>query len=149
LYDLRKGFLKGRVEKRIYNDSELPLSDKFHVLSAEVLDPASIPMLEIDGYKGGVFFNWPYDVWRGVIMELMENQKKMDFAIGVRGNGKLSLRANPGVDIGQIAAKYFGGGGHPGAAGGELKESRLRDLNHVIKAIKNQIEAHSEAHSKG
>jgi len=148
LYDLRKGFLKGRVGKRIYSDSELPLNDKFHMLSAEVLDPASIPILEIDGYKGGVFFNWPHDVWRGVIMELMENQKKMDFAIGVRGNGKLSLRANPGVDIGQIAAKYFNGGGHPGAAGGELNESRLRDLNHAIQVIKNQIEAHSETHSE-
>lgn len=141
LYDLRKQFLKGRVEKRVYADSELPLADKFHKLSAEVLDPDSIPMLEIDGYRAGVFLNWPHDVWRGVIMELMENQKRMDMAIGVRGNGKLSLRANPGVDVGQIAARYFGGGGHPGAAGGELRESRLRDVQHALKAINQQIQS--------
>ncbi|MFP4154982.1 MAG: DHHA1 domain-containing protein [Halothiobacillaceae bacterium] len=141
LYDLRKQFLKGRVEKRVFADRELPLADKFHKLSAEVLDPTSIPMLEIDGYRAGLFLNWPHDVWRGVIMELMENQQRMDMAIGVRGNGKLSLRANPGVDVGTIASRYFGGGGHPGAAGGELRESRLRDVQHALKAITQQIES--------
>ncbi|MDD3610641.1 MAG: DHHA1 domain-containing protein [Halothiobacillaceae bacterium] len=145
LYDLRKSFLKGRVEKRLFNEAEIPLNDKFHALSAQVLAAEDMPMLTIDGYRVGVFYNWPHEVWRGVIMELMENQNRMDMAISVRGNGRLSLRANPGVDVGQLSARYFEGGGHPGAAGGSLKETRLRDLPHALRCIQAQVEAVNKA----
>jgi len=149
LYDNRKAFLSGRIDDAVINDPELPLNDKFHLLSADTLNEATVPMLEIDGFRAGVFFNWPHDVWRGVIMDWMESRKKMDFAIGVRGNGKLSLRANPGVNVGEISAKYFKGGGHPGAAGGELRETRLRDLNHAVSAIKQAIAPPSENEENG
>lgn len=139
LYDLRKQFLEGRIEKSDFDDPELPLNDKFHLLSAAVLDEDTVPMVDIDGHRAGIFFNWPHDVWRGVIMDMMEARQKMDIAISVRGNGKLSLRANPGVDVGAISAKYFRGGGHPGAAGGELKDNRLRDLDHAVSSIKQTV----------
>jgi len=144
LYDHRKDFLAERVDAEVIKDPELPLNDKYHILSAGTLDESTVPMLEIDGFRAGVFFNWPHDVWRGVIMDMMETRKKMDFAIGVRGNGRLSLRANPGTHVGEISGKYFKGGGHPGAAGGELRETRLRDLNHAVSAIKNAIAAAAE-----
>ncbi len=139
LYDIRKQFLEGRIDKADMNNPELPLNDKFHLLSAAVLDETTVPMVMIDGVKTGIFYNWPHDVWRGVIMDMMETRQVMDMAIGVRGNGKLSLRANPGVDAGAISAKYFRGGGHPGAAGGELKDNRLRDLDHAVSLIKQTI----------
>ncbi|HQS02140.1 MAG: hypothetical protein B7Y07_02065 [Halothiobacillus sp. 24-54-40] len=139
LYDIRKQFLEGRIDKTDIQNPELPLNDKFHLLSAAVLDETTVPMVLIDGVKTGIFYNWPHDVWRGVIMDMMETRKVMDMAIGVRGNGKLSLRANPGVDAGAISAKYFRGGGHPGAAGGELKDNRLRDLDHAVSIIKQTI----------
>ena len=140
LFDVRKTFLKGRVEKRIFNDENLPLNDKFHMLSASVLDEDFVPVLEIEGVRTGVFFNWPHDVWRGVIMDMMEARGQIDMAMGIRGNGRLSLRANPGVNAGEISARYFGGGGHPGAAGGELKDTRLRDLAHAVSAIQKTLE---------
>lgn len=139
LYDARKKFLDGRIDDAQINNPELPLNDKFHILAASVLDETTVPLLDIDGVRTGVFFNWPHDVWRGVIMDMMETRQKMDMAIGVRGNGKLSLRANPGVDAGAISAKYFRGGGHPGAAGGELRDNRLRDLDHAVSSIKQTI----------
>lgn len=141
LFDVRKAFLTGRIEKRAFNEENLPLNDKFHILSASVLDEDVVPVLEIEGIRTGVFFNWPHDVWRGVIMDMMETRGQIDMALGVRGNGRLSLRANPGVNAGEISARYFGGGGHPGAAGGELKESRLRDLAHAVSAIQKALAA--------
>lgn len=140
LYDIRKAFLKGRIEKAVFADAERPLKDKYHYLSAQLLNLDDVPMIEIDGAKAGVFFNWPHDVYRGVIMELMENRRLMDMAISVRGNGRLSLRSNEGVNVGEISSKYFGGGGHPGAAGGALKETRLRDARHAVKAILNTVQ---------
>lgn len=139
VYDFRKDFLKGRVDDGVYADSETPLKDKFHKLSALMLPEGSVPMLRIDGYRAGIFFNWPHDVFRGVVMELMENQGKMDMAIRVGGNGRMSLRSNNGVDVGIIAGRYFEGGGHPGAAGGVLKDTRLKDVNQALRAISQAI----------
>ncbi|MFZ5466513.1 MAG: DHHA1 domain-containing protein [Pseudomonadota bacterium] len=139
VYDFRKDFLKGRVDDGVYADSETPLKDKFHKLSALMLPEGAIPMLRIDGYRAGIFFNWPHDVFRGVVMELMENQGKMDMAIRVGGNGRMSLRSNNGVDVGIIAGRYFEGGGHPGAAGGVLKDNRLKDVNQALRSISQAI----------
>jgi hypothetical protein len=144
LFEIRKAFLKGRIEKRVFNDENLPLNDKYHILSASVLDEDVVPILEIDGVRTGIFFNWPHDVWRGVIMDMMETRGRIDMALGIRGNGRLSLRANPGVNAGEISARYFGGGGHPGAAGGEIRDSRLRDLAHAVSAIRKTLEAVAE-----
>lgn len=139
VYDFRKEFLKGRIPDGVYADSETPLKDKFHKLSALTLPEGSIPMLRIDGYRAGIFFNWPHDVFRGVVMELMENQGKMDMAIRVGGNGRMSLRSNNGVDVGIISGRYFEGGGHPGAAGGVLKDNRLKDVNQALRSISQTI----------
>ncbi|MEF3192758.1 MAG: hypothetical protein K6346_00830 [Halothiobacillaceae bacterium] len=139
VYDFRKDFLKGRVDDGVYADCETTLKDKYHKLSALMLPEGSVPMLRIDGYRAGIFFNWPHDVFRGVVMELMENQGKMDMAIRVGGNGRMSLRANNGVDVGIIAGRYFEGGGHPGAAGGVLKDTRLKDVNQALRAISQAI----------
>lgn len=135
VYDYRKDFLRGRIADAAVNDSEAPLKDKFHKLCAEVIPPSEIPMLRIDGYRAGIFFNWPHDVFRGVVMELMENQGKMDMAIRVGGNGRMSLRSNNGVDVGIISGRYFEGGGHPGAAGGVLKDTRLKDVQQALRSI--------------
>ena len=139
VYDFRKDFLKGRVDDGVYLDHETPLKDKFHKLSAIALPEGSIPMLRIDGYRAGIFFNWPHDVFRGVVMELMENQGKMDMAIRVGGNGRMSLRSNNGVDVGIISGRYFEGGGHPGAAGGVLRDNRLKDVNHALRSISQTV----------
>lgn len=135
LYDTRKSFLRERIDEAEVENPDIPLNDKFHILSARLLDDTTVPMVTIDGVRTGIFYSWPHEVWRGVIMDMMETRKVMDMAISVRGNGKLSLRANPGVDAGAISAKYFKGGGHPGAAGGELKDNRLRDLSHAVSCI--------------
>lgn len=139
VYDFRKNFLSGRIADEALSDSEKPLKDKFHKLCAEVIPPDQIPMLRIDGYRAGIFFNWPHDVFRGVVMELMENQGKMDMAIRVGGNGRMSLRSNNGVDVGIISGRYFEGGGHPGAAGGVLKDNRLKDVNQALRSISQTI----------
>ncbi|MEW6444436.1 MAG: DHHA1 domain-containing protein [Pseudomonadota bacterium] len=139
VYDYRKEFLRGRIADTAVDDSEAPLKDKFHKLCAEVIPPSEIPMLRIDGYRAGIFFNWPHDVFRGVVMELMENQGKMDMAIRVGGNGRMSLRSNNGVDVGVISGRYFEGGGHPGAAGGVLKDTRLKDVQQAIRSISQTI----------
>ncbi|MEW5838235.1 MAG: hypothetical protein AB1717_05325 [Pseudomonadota bacterium] len=134
-YDYRKNFLSQRIADERRDNPENTLKEKYHFLSAQKVQPEDVPMLKIDGYRTGIFFNWPHDVFRGVVMELMENRGQMDIAIRVGGNGRMSLRANEGVDVGIISGMYFEGGGHPGAAGGVLRDNRLRDVEQAMRAI--------------
>lgn len=138
-YDYRKDFLHQRIEEERRNNPENTIKDKYHYLSATQIKPEHVPMLRIDSYRTGLFFNWPHDVFRGVVMELMENRGQMDIAIRIGGNGRMSLRANEGVDVGIISGMYFEGGGHPGAAGGVLRDTRLKDVDQAIKAITQQV----------
>ena len=134
-YDYRKAFLRERIAAERCENPENTLKEKYHFLSAEAVQPEDVPMLKIDGYRTGIFFNWPHDVFRGVAMELMENRGQMDIAIRVGGNGRMSLRANEGVDVGIISGMYFEGGGHPGAAGGVLRDNRLKDVDQAMRSI--------------
>lgn len=139
VYDYRKGFLRMRIAAALCDNQEATLKEKFHKLSAEAIPLDAVPMLRIDSYRAGIFFNWPHDVFRGVVMELMENRGQMDFAIRVGGNGRMSLRANEGIDVGFISGMYFEGGGHPGAAGGVLKDNRLKDVKQAMRAISQAV----------
>ena len=138
-YDYRKSFLRERIAAERCENPENTLKEKYHFLSAEAVQPEDVPMLRIDGYRTGIFFNWPHDVFRGVAMELMENRGQMDIAIRVGGNGRMSLRANEGVDVGIISGMYFEGGGHPGAAGGVLRDNRLKDVEQAMRAISQAV----------
>jgi hypothetical protein len=139
VYDYRKDFLRVRIAAELCDNQEATLKEKFHKLSAEAIPLDAVPMLRIDSYRAGIFFNWPHDVFRGVVMELMENRGQMDFAIRVGGNGRMSLRANEGIDVGFISGMYFEGGGHPGAAGGVLKDNRLKDVKQAMRAISQAV----------
>jgi oligoribonuclease NrnB/cAMP/cGMP phosphodiesterase (DHH superfamily) len=135
VYDYRKAFLRERIASDLCENPENTLKEKFHRLAADAVLPEDIPMLRIDSYRTGIFFNWPHDVFRGVAMVLMEQRKQMDIAIRVGGNGRMSLRANENVDVGIISGMYFEGGGHPGAAGGVLRDNRLKDVDQAMRAI--------------
>ena len=63
------------------------------------------------------------------------------------GRVKVSWRAQPGVDVSQIAFQ-FGGGGHPAASGAEIQGS-LEDVQEkVLQATFNMLESNSN-HKNG
>lgn len=139
VYDYRKGFLRERIDSVFCENPENTLKEKFHRLAADAVLPEDVPMLRIDGYRMGIFFNWPHDVFRGVAMVLMEQRKQMDIAVRIGGNGRMSLRANENVDVGIISGMYFEGGGHPGAAGGVLRDNRLKDVEQAMRSISQAV----------
>jgi len=139
VYNYRKAFLRERIASDFCENPENTLKEKFHRLAADAVLPEDVPMLRIDSFRTGIFFNWPHDVFRGVAMVLMEQRKQMDIAIRVGGNGRMSLRANENVDVGIISGMYFEGGGHPGAAGGVLRDNRLKDVEQAMRAISQAV----------
>jgi len=50
------------------------------------------------------------------------NNPDIDFYMDVNFKGNVSLRSNDKLDVSQMAAKILGGGGHPNASGGKIKE---------------------------
>ncbi len=50
------------------------------------------------------------------------NNPDIDFYMDINFKGNVSLRSNDKLDVSQMAAKILGGGGHPNASGGKIKE---------------------------
>lgn len=69
---------------------------------------------------------------------------EFDFFIDISSKKTISLRANGKVDVSQIAAKFFGGGGHKNASGGmfgtykdsfDYENIKLQLQNHINKIL--------------
>ncbi|MGP1561393.1 MAG: DHH family phosphoesterase [Helicobacteraceae bacterium] len=67
---------------------------------------------------------------------LLKNQD-YDFFIDVGYTGNISMRANGKVDVSQMAAKLFNGGGHPNAAGGRV--TGLKET-FIYENVKHQVQ---------
>ncbi len=50
----------------------------------------------------------------------LKNNPEFDFFMDVAPSGNVSLRADNKMDVSAFAQEYFGGGGHPNAAGGRM-----------------------------
>jgi phosphoesterase RecJ-like protein len=48
---------------------------------------------------------------------------------------KMSFRSKGTFDVNQFAKKYFGGGGHINAAGGVLRSSLDKTIEHFLSSI--------------
>lgn len=72
----------------------------------------------------------------------------VDFVIDVGGRGTLSLRADDKIDVSVLAKELAGGGGHPNASGGRLKNFRDKyiyaDVKEYILDTLNNIEPKSK-----
>ncbi|MCV6608646.1 MAG: DHHA1 domain-containing protein [Campylobacterales bacterium] len=89
-----------------------------------------------------------YDQYKGILTNAIGNSSVLgnafltansdyDFFLDVGNTGNISLRADGNIDVSKIAAKFFGGGGHPNASGGRAQG--LRDI-FIYPTLKSQIE---------
>ncbi len=70
---------------------------------------------------------------------------EFDFFMDINRNGNIGLRADNKIDVSQMAAKLFGGGGHANAAGGRLPG--VKDIfvyDRVKELVTNHIRSHEE-----
>ena len=65
----------------------------------------------------------------GVLVSVMLTEK-------MTGNVRVSIRSRFGVEVHRLAMRYFNGGGHPKASGGQLK----MDLRTATKYTQEVVE---------
>ncbi len=88
-----------------------------------------------EGYKGIL----TYSIGNVSVIgnEFLVKNPDFDFFMDVTGRKTVSLRANGNIDVGEMAKKIAGGGGHKNASGGKL--NNFKD-SFIYNNIKKQIE---------
>lgn len=64
---------------------------------------------------------------------------EIDFILNVSPSGSISLRSADRVDVSKIAARLAGGGGHPNASGGRLKDFKEAFTYEQVKLFINEL----------
>lgn len=143
LYEIKEAFLLDQgLSEDIVRDDNQAIANKYFSLVFDFVMKHGFSVIEIDGHKSAVFYNWQHSVFQHVTARLFEESDKVDMAIRIAPQGRVSFRSEtPDVNVGNIAAQYFGGGGHPCASGGALKVKKVNNEAEGIKIINQMIGA--------
>ena len=98
------------------------------------------------GYKGILTFSLGNTSIIG--NGILRANDDIDFVIDVGGRGTLSLRADDKIDVSILAKELAGGGGHPNASGGRIKNFKDKFLYENVKAYIVNLLSEIEPQSK-
>jgi oligoribonuclease NrnB/cAMP/cGMP phosphodiesterase (DHH superfamily) len=143
LHEIKEDFLRTQhMRADLVENPDLMLASKYYHLVFNFIKEAPIRTLNIDGMRAGIFYDWNHAVFQHVTSMLFNETQRVDIAIRVASAGKISMRSNDAEkhNVGALSAKYFGGGGHPCAAGGTLKNKRINSELEAVKAIEAMLE---------
>ena len=137
LYDFQLDFLQeNHIDTSIVRDPNIGLENKYHALILDYLKSNKPNIITIDGYKVALFFRWNGTIFQHISSTYLKQNKHIDIAMRVGSNARLSLRTQQAdINVGDLARRYFFGGGHPQAAGGMLKVKEISQLQGAIKLI--------------
>jgi oligoribonuclease NrnB/cAMP/cGMP phosphodiesterase (DHH superfamily) len=142
LHEIKEDFLRSQhMDESVVENPDLMLASKYYTLVFNFVKDAPMRTLEIDGMRAGIFYDWNHAVFQHVTSMLFNETNRIDIAIRVASAGKISMRSNDADkhNVGALSAKYFGGGGHPCAAGGTLKNKRINSELEAVKAIEAML----------
>lgn len=144
-YDISKGYLKDKILNEYFENKNHTLDFLFHRFVYETTKDYPFPFIEIGGFKGKLFS----DMGGGLFQDFSNfflHESDIDFVAHFSDRGSMSFRSKNKVDVAQLAAEYFGGGGHPNAAGASLGE-RLSNVK-VDEALKLIEKAKTKKNAK-
>lgn len=122
IFDICNRFYAGKIEEGFSRNENMSSEAKydrylFH-LSKPVYRNFEKFTLEDKRYK--VMYDFG-NSFQNVSKYILREVGDVDFLILVHKTQKVSLRGAPGVNVAEIAQRYFDGGGHAQASGGRLK----------------------------
>lgn len=144
LYQIRLDYLSDAgLSSDIIADNNISLEGKYHYLILDYMQKNRPPQIHIEQYNVAIFFRWNGTTYQHVSSLYLDKNPHIDIAIRVGSNARLSIRSRkPSIDVGQLARRYFNGGGHPQAAGGTLNIREVKSLSKALslldQATKNQ-----------
>ena len=146
-------FKKYVLERKLFIDDnddnpEITLHEvKVEYFTDKIMAKKPYEILKIDGLNIYLFTGLSR-IFQIFSNKILRENKKIDVAININQFGFMSIRARrDDVDMGKFAEKYFGGGGHPQAAGGSLgldKGERIKDDKKLKTIFKEKIKEINE-----
>lgn len=149
---LKEGYSVARMESERYStERKLFLEDNqdneeltLHEVKIEnftdkimAMNPKPYTVVRVDGYTAYVFTGLS-KIFQIFSNKILNENDDLHIAVNISNRGFMSLRSREkDIDLGQISKKYFGGGGHPQAAGGSLglEDEKLKDKELVQRFI--------------
>lgn len=108
----------------------------------------SFSNIEIDGYKGKVFLEANGGFFQMASTWYNHEVGDVDFVINIkqfRDSLKLAFRSiSEDIHLGDICKKYFNGGGHPKASGGDISLEKRIKIDEYIPYIENYLKNFNE-----
>lgn len=138
LFNIKRAFVsKQGVD---INDVEMTLTDRYNYLVYKQFTEIPFPIVEIGGLRFKLFYNVDGGVYQNVSSLFNSNKDgTFDGTISVNKQGLISLRSKGDIDVASIAKKYFNGGGHFNASGGNLpveaKSFSEEDVLNILNAL--------------
>lgn len=132
IISIKEKFLKGRIKEDVFLCQETQLEHKFYRYMYELLIKKEIPTIKIGESTGKVFHDIGSSAFQQISHMYNTEIGDVDFVVHVNDKGSLSFRSigdDPKNKVDVIAERYFGGGGHPNAAGAKLGEN-IRNLSY-------------------
>lgn len=136
LVEVKESFLKDKLQADVFDCKDTQIDHKYFRYIFDLLKDKEIPVFKVEHATFKIFFELGASTFQYVSYMYNSEIGDVDFLVHVNDRGSMSFRSigdeeNKRVD--KIAKKYFNGGGHRNAAGGNLGEN-IYGLNE-LKAI--------------
>ncbi len=123
MFNFREAFLiEQNLSQAVRGDATLAQRQKYYHLVGEYLQVhwhREVQTFNLEGLRGGLLYAYPKGLFQTVSNWLLTRTPELDFFVNITPMGFLSMRSRE-ADVAVLAKRFFGGNGHPRAAGGNL-----------------------------
>ena len=140
---MKKGIDKEQIYRNVFNNAkESQLRLRGHLLKDNMmLYPESHAAIITLTEKEKIEYSYQKGDTEGVVNEPMRI-KGIDVSVFIsqdKGKVKISLRSTGDIPVNKVATKYFGGGGHKNAAGGEVYYISIEQVRKKVEQVLPEI----------
>lgn len=132
-----KDILKKNIDKDVYENDDIPVKDKMINYFTKIYSNLKTKTLDFEGKSFKLIFNMDSGIFQYLSHYYLEDNKDIDFMINVKLGGNCSFRSCGDINVESIARRYFNGGGHKNAAGGNLSNYSFNSEEELIEIFLN------------
>ena len=133
IFDWKENFLNIVDSSEFIKNKNIFQKEKFIRILYEIsYKNSKMNFIYIGKQKGIYLHNVDSTNFQFISKWILEDNKNIKFVINIKNSGRLAIRSQNDCDCSLICEKYFNGGGHKYAAGGEMDKKMIFKLQEYI-----------------
>ena len=136
-------FLENKIPDEMFFDKNKSYSNKLIKLFTEEYKKIDTKTFLIDldentKYSFKLFYELDSNIFQYLSHFYLNDIKDIDFMVNIKSKGSCSFRSKDNIDVGALANKYFYGGGHTNASGGNIpldKDVKIKSESDIITIL--------------